>query len=60
MIMAAGIVFFNQLSGGSLMFNYGGVIFGKLVGNDPAQILEVFVYWTLLQVIVTYLSGQLL
>jgi hypothetical protein len=58
--MAGGIVFFNQLSGGSLLFNYGGVLFGRLVGNDPSDVLEVFVYWTLLQVIVTYLSGQLL
>jgi hypothetical protein len=58
--MAGGIVFFNQLSGGSLLFNYGGVLFGRLVGDDPSDVLEVFVYWTLLQVIVTYLSGQLL
>ena len=60
MCMAAGIVFFNQLSGGSLMYNYGGELFAKLVGNDPTNVLEVYVYWTLLQVIVTYISGQLL
>jgi hypothetical protein len=39
MLMAGGIVFFNQLSGGSLLFNYGGVLFGKLVGSDPSDVL---------------------
>jgi len=60
LFMTGGIIFFNQLSGGSLMYNYGGTLFAKLVGNDPSDVLEVYVYWTLLQVIVTFISGQLL
>lgn len=59
--MASGIVFFNQLSGGAALGNFGGnVSFLAVADNDPEDILTIFVYLNLLQVIVTLFSGQFL
>jgi hypothetical protein len=61
LLMASGIVFFNQLSGGAALGNFGGnVAFMSVAGNDPEDVLSVFVYLNLLQVVVTLFSGQFL
>ena len=61
LIMAAAIVFFNQLSGGAALGNFGGSIaFSSVVGDKPEDVLSVFVYLKLLQVVVTLFSGQFL
>jgi MFS family permease len=61
LIMASGIVFFNQLSGGAALGNFGGnVSFLSVAGSDPESLLSVFVYLNLLQVVVTLFSGQFL
>jgi hypothetical protein len=59
--MASGIVFFNQLSGGAALGNFGGnVSFLTFAGDSKESLLSVFVYLNLLQVIVTLFSGQFL
>lgn len=61
LLMASGIVFFNQLSGGAALGNFGGnVAFQTVAGTDPESLLSVFVYLNLLQVVVTLFSGQFL
>lgn len=58
--MVLAIVFFNQVSGSSMLYGYGATLFTRWLGHDSYGILELYVYWTLLQVIVTYIAGQLL
>jgi hypothetical protein len=59
--MASGIVFFNQLSGGAALGNFGGsTSFLTVSDGSPEGVLSVFVYLNLVQVIVTLFSGQLL
>jgi len=59
--MSAAIVFFNQLSGGAALGNFGAhVSFISVTGESKSSVLSIFVYLNLLQVIITLLSGQLL
>jgi hypothetical protein len=61
LFMASGIVFFNQLSGGAALGNFGGnVSFLSVSGESKESMLSVFVYLNLLQVIVTLFAGQFL
>lgn len=61
LMMASGIVFFNQLSGGAALGNFGAnVSFLSVADDEPESILTIFVYLNLLQVIVTLFSGQFL
>lgn len=61
LFMASGIVFFNQLSGGAALGNFGGdVSFLSVAGEDKESLLSVFVYLNLVQVIVTLFAGQFL
>lgn len=61
LFMASGIVFFNQLSGGAALGNFGGnVSFLSIAGDSKENLLSVFVYLNLLQVVVTLFSGQFL
>jgi len=59
--VGCGIVFFNQLSGGAALGYFGGsVAFGSVTDDTPRDLLSVFVYLNLLQVIVTLFTGQFL
>jgi hypothetical protein len=61
LFMAAGIVFFNQLSGGAALGNFGGsTAFLAITDGSPEAILSIFCYLNILQVIVTFFSGQFL
>lgn len=60
MFVGCGIVFFNQLSGGAALGYFGGnVAFGAVTGCSPSDLLQMFVYLNLVQIIVTLLAGQL-
>lgn len=58
--MATFIIFFNQLCGSSTLFTVGPFIFSQVVDWDHTSILTSFCWFTLLQVVVTFISGQFL
>lgn len=59
--MASGIVFFNQLSGGAALGSFGrSTAFLAITDGSPQTILSIFCYLNILQVLVTWFSGQFL
>lgn len=52
-------MFFNQLSGGAALGYFGGnVAFGSVTDYSSNDILTMFVYLNLVQIIVTIFAGQ--
>lgn len=62
LIMASGIVFFNQLSGGASLGVFGANTSFLAISEEGGKesILSIFIYLNLVQVLVTLFSGQFL